>query len=308
MSVSLVPATMAQMIPEPIVGASCATWAPYMCNGELKFYEEPLCAKLCPEMPACEMPCPVSIGECSCSLIAGCECGEAPIDSCGCQTGCPPEANGPCMLVPPPNPFAGGDPLTQFGGVETRYWLPAGQEVKLFAQGDVEILATAGPTPGADQKVGDWIHSMRVLRASKTAVSVNLNRAAPLAPAMPIDSSLRLLNVSIAGRTMGSLGNATVDGLSVAAQRDTVKKIGNASAESIRITLGADFAVSVLAAKAVKFPSLTEQARHVHLDLFFDAIDKKAAHGVLPEIWGIAPMSLETKRLLVDPSTRPPAD
>ena len=301
MSVALVPATMAQII----LGASCDTWAPYMCNGELKFYEEATgCAKLCPAMPACEMDCPVSLEVCSCSFIAGCECGEAPIDLCGCQTGCPPEANGPCN----PSPNTGGDPLTQFGGVETRYWLPAGQEVKLFAQGDVEILATAGPTPGADQKVGDWIHSMRVVRASKTAVSVNLNRAAPLAPAMPIDSSLRLLNVSIAGRTMGSLGNATVDGLSVAAQRDTVKKIGNASAESIRITLGADFAVSVLAAKAVKFPSLTEQARHVHLDLFFDAIDKKAARGVLPEIWGIAPMSLETKRLLVDPSTRPPAE
>ena len=49
MSVSLVPATMAQMIPEPIVGASCATWAPYMCNGKFMSYKEPLCAKLCPE-------------------------------------------------------------------------------------------------------------------------------------------------------------------------------------------------------------------------------------------------------------------
>ena len=57
-----------------------------------------------------------------------------------------------------------------------------------------------------------------------------------------IDSSLHLLNVSVAGRTIGSLGTATVDELRMAAQRDAVKNIGNASAESIRITLGADFA------------------------------------------------------------------
>ena len=110
MSVALVPATMAQII----LGASCDTWAPYMCNGELKFYEEATaCAKLCPAMPACEMDCPVSLEVCSCSFIAGCECGEAPIDLCGCQTGCPPEANGPCMLVPPPNPFAPHAPASR---------------------------------------------------------------------------------------------------------------------------------------------------------------------------------------------------
>ena len=42
-------------------------------------------------------------------------------------------------------PTSGGDPITSFDGVSTRYWLKNGT--------DVALLGTAGPTPGYNKSV-----------------------------------------------------------------------------------------------------------------------------------------------------------
>lgn len=199
-----------------------------------------------------------------------------------------------------------GDPITTHNNVSRRYWLPTTGETLLLAQGVLEIYARAGPAPGNGPEVGEWIHTIRVSKANKTVVSVNVNPVTePLGPALS-SVSLQLLNVSVAGRTLlqtGTGAGVQADGVSVSAELDAHHKVGAAAGESVRISQ-AGFAMKVLLAKAQKFATEAERIKHVHLDLYFDEVADRGLRGALPEIWGLAPLSSGTKALLNDPAKK----
>ena len=75
-------------------------------------------------------------------------------------------------------PTSGGDPITTFDGVSTRYWLPNGIETELFRLGDIAsdiaLVGTAGPTPGYNESVGEWLHSVRLIKEGSTILGSSL--------------------------------------------------------------------------------------------------------------------------------------
>ena len=75
---------------------------------------------------------------------------------------------------------------------------------------------------------------------------------------------------------------------------------GHAYVESVDIT-AASFRMRVTSAKAKKFKNKETQVKALHLDVEFYQFDKEAVRGVLPELWGLVPISKATEKLLKKP-------
>ena len=195
-----------------------------------------------------------------------------------------------------------GDPITTFDGVSTRYWLKNGTETELFRSGDIALLGTAGPTPGYDKSVGEWLHSARLIKAGETVLHVAINHAAGLNKSRNDKTGLRSLNVRLGDAALTGSGKAESGGVSVSVEVDSAHEV---PVEALRVTVGDELGLVIRSSVARKFADKAEQARHIHLDLEWTHIKRKeAARGMLPEIWGLAPMSAATKIALVQPSGR----
>lgn len=200
-------------------------------------------------------------------------------------------------------PTSAGDPITTFNGVSTRYWLPEGVETELFRQGDIAVMGSAGRTPGHDLADGEWLHALRLVRGGKTLLAVAVNHSADITTHHNEDKAppLRALSVQLGGSSM-QRGTAQVGNISVSIRIDTRREH---PVESLHVTVGDQLQLMIRSSVARKFSDKAEQAKHVHLDLDWTHFSRKEeTRGVLPEIWGLAPMSAATKAMLAPPAGR----
>lgn len=80
-------------------------------------------------------------------------------------------------------------------------------------------------------------------------------------------------------------------------------RIGSGFAEKIEV-LTPGFRMRITSAKANKLAREVEQIKAVHLDVAFLEYKEDAVCGALAEMWGLAPMTEQTKKLLVPPMAK----
>ena len=146
-------------------------------------------------------------------------------------------------------PTSGGDPITSFDGVSTRYWLKNGTETELFRSGDVALLGTAGPTPGYNKSVGEWLHSARLVKAGNTVLHVAINHAAGLNKLRTDKTVLHALDVRVGGAAMAITGKVESGGVSVSAEVDSAHEV---PVETIRVAVGDELGLMIRSSVANK--------------------------------------------------------
>jgi len=200
----------------------------------------------------------------------------------------------------------GGDPKTWFNGTETQFVLPENQVVPVLKQRSLGIFyKVTNPLDTAYHAGADWINSVGLAVEGAPSKYINISVIPnpstlvqpELMPAPFPGAPLSTMVVSVGGQPLMT-GVHTVKPLTIKATFDPdYKRIGQGYKERVDV-ITEDFHIRVTSAKAKKFENEEMQVKALHLDVTFYKFDQRAVRGVLPEIWGLAPMSKETVKLL----------
>eukprot|EP00929_Paragymnodinium_shiwhaense_P000243 TRINITY_DN100495_c0_g1_i1.p1 TRINITY_DN100495_c0_g1~~TRINITY_DN100495_c0_g1_i1.p1 ORF type:complete len:1729 (+),score=209.29 TRINITY_DN100495_c0_g1_i1:76-5262(+) len=240
------------------------------------------------------------------------------------------------VAIPYPRvPFAGGDPITFYRGQKVKFWLPNYVLLPMVKSNDLNILASTFQGPTEDLQ---WFERIVVTLPDDTRlVQITVKRSQP--PRQSVkrvrDSSgemktLRVSNATAPKRRLFEsleilLGDATEPLKHVTPQVYT--RPASAHSSALRIGVGdrpeshprasemtspevvyiesADIAFAIMAVAATaEFPSDYYAAHeNKHLDLFImDVKNEHTFSGVLPELWGVQPMSAQVRDMLKAPS------
>jgi len=200
--------------------------------------------------------------------------------------------------------------------VDTRFFLDENKLVPVFEQPPFNISYRVGNPLDAAQHAGaDWIVEVRVAVAegltpsNDVFVSVvdpaTLLRDGTREPPLP-GAPLTTMRASVGGTPLLA-GAHTFPAMVVTAgvNGKLQKRIGNGFSERVDIVT-ADLHIRIATAKAKKFNEEEMQVKALHLDVEFMRFNSSAARGVLPELWGLVPISAGTKKLLSRPSNTAP--
>jgi len=199
-----------------------------------------------------------------------------------------------------------GDPFTNFNGVRTQFWPPVGVRVKLLEVDGVQLSATSDDYSNSESML--WFSQFVLSKDKKDIVRMVAADPKPLMAqkALAADSqALRTLDLSILGagrwQNITNEGSyATADGSISLVFLHTAKKFGTGYQQAVKIQ-SREMNVTILSAKANKFHDPLKQLSNLHLDMKVTQIDLMKVIGVLPEIWGLKPMTAEVKDMLRTP-------
>lgn len=201
-----------------------------------------------------------------------------------------------------------GDPITTSKtGEDYRYWLSSKHFTPLFEQGPVTVSQIAGPIslpPAMEAYVGAWAVAMKIetpagaIRIETVDPKTLLNDMAPPST----DEALTTLRLSVDGKQLvaGAHAISTPDNFTfanVTTNRLVKDKIGSGCVEQIDIK-ARGLHIRVQSSKANKFANEEQQVYGLHLDTAFVTYDEPSVRGALPEMWGLQPISKQTKLLL----------
>jgi len=185
----------------------------------------------------------------------------------------------PVPTLPTPSPTRepktkstmGGDPHVNFNGTRTTIHLPNGYMSKLIEQGSVAVLAK-----GDDSDSGNYIHMISVTVDGKQALRIEQKTGDVHGWAHP-------MAILVDGRARHGSFNTTV-----AAGEMSVECAGK-RVKALHLASGFGFEVT-------SEPSLmhaTKDSHHLNIRVGEGLImeGQGKAHGVLPQIWGIQPLS-----------------
>jgi len=200
-----------------------------------------------------------------------------------------------------------GDPRTKTAdGTETSFYLPENKLMSVFEQPPFAIsYRVANPLDAAHHAGADWITEVGVAVNGAPANYVNISivnpdtllqsnftREPPL-----VGAPLSTMRVSVGGKPLMA-GVHTFPSMVIKTTFDPKKKrVGCGYVEHVDITT-ADLRFRVSSARAKKFAEPEMQVKALHLDVEFRHFDRAAMRGVLPELWGLAPLSEATSKLL----------
>merc|ERR1711920_260351 len=202
-----------------------------------------------------------------------------------------------------------GDPKTVHNGTETQFFLKDNEPKAVLKQGTLTLFYhVANPLDAAHHTGADWITSVGVAVEGAPSKYVNVSIIADplsllqpdlaLKPAPLPGAPLSTMIVSVGGEPLVA-GVHTVEPMKIKATFDPgYKRVGLGYSERGDI-ITATFHIRVTSAAAKKFDDKAMQVKALHLDVEFFVFDKTAAHGVLPELWGLVPISDDTKKLLM---------
>jgi len=208
--------------------------------------------------------------------------------------------------TPGPTPISvTGDPVTVFHGKRTQFWIPDGIFVELIAVGGDVLHGMAN----AWSLVGDhqWFTKFKVEVQGREAVRVAA-RPDLLAKASADDTQLRgpkplqTLDIRLDGvfeKNVTGQQKAGGGTVVVTAQRQRTR-LGRTFKEMVTIETE-NMAVALFSSSATKFSDEALQLRNVHLDMMLTNVDLDKSSGVLPELWGIRPMSRQVMAMLSNP-------
>lgn len=200
----------------------------------------------------------------------------------------------------------GGDPETSYNGTTTRFNLPDGELVPVLEQPPLTVSYRVSNPFDAAQHIGaDWITEVGVALDGAPAKYVNISLVNPATlqrpdltcePPLP-GAPLSTMRVSVGGKPLMAGLHAFQPMMIKATFDRKMKRIGCGYVEHVDITT-ADFHVRFTSAPAKKFAKPEMQVKGLHLDVELFKLDKAAVRGVLPELWGLAPLSAATTKML----------
>jgi hypothetical protein len=200
------------------------------------------------------------------------------------------------------SPSSGGDPFTTFHGKTTQYWPPLDTRVKLLQVDDVKLFGVSEDLrPETDSQ---WFQKL-ILAKGKSDVVVT--HSAPATTLFPNSSSTKpntLIASVVSGNgwhKMTAGHQTTMDGQVLLHFKNLSPKIGKGVKQALVIQT-AGMNVTIHSAKAQKFKNKVKQIKYVHLDMEVNGLDYDKATGVLPEIWGLRPMTTDVKAMMQKPA------
>jgi len=188
--------------------------------------------------------------------------------------------------------------VTTYHGEKVQFWVPTNVFVQLLVVGDEALYGMARPWSSIGNQQWFTDYAFKVQGRSVVGVSVK----SPQDEAQQKSASLSTLEILIDQRyRMDMTGNALAanGSISVKVERSN-KRIGMAY-KNIATIQGKKLAVKIFPAVAKKYRDKALRVEHIHLDMHIVKVDLDAATGVLPEIWGIKPISDEVKAFLHKP-------
>jgi len=206
---------------------------------------------------------------------------------------------------PPWSGFVGDDPITFYKNVMRKFWLPEGRLVPLLRTPELQLLGVA-TTVGSEQYIKRLaIHGP----ANETVLQVAIRDGLDTFKSGDADSdAFETLNVTLGdwadGYHMASLPSKDAyahrwQSLAFAFQRLADAQIGEARAEMA--VVGGESATVLIMSVAAGDLEGQLAARHAHLDFVLQMKRRDTCEGILPEIWGVKPMSDHTLTLLDPP-------
>lgn len=166
------------------------------------------------------------------------------------------------------------------------------------------------PSDPSAAKVDTSVGSVDLQVLQDRAVAAALQRLrARITPASP--RSLTTLSVDAQQQAVATTGVTSVaDGaINVSVVQDTAREIGTGYVEVVGIE-AADIGMKMMTSVAGMFPRVEDRIKNMHIDISFTrltALDSDELSdcfaGILPELWGLQPMSGSTAKLLVAPSS-----
>jgi len=210
-----------------------------------------------------------------------------------------------------PAPKVSGDPYTIINGTRTQFWLPVEEYVKLVEVEDVELHGMSRSY--ASGKGQQWITDYRLMSKKKDVLRVSAVDPEGLVPhdvptqnkGPPKDTlSVSIMVTTKAGwqrmtTTAAGLNDVNKDNVKVTF-KEHHKRIGVGQKQAVIIE-SAGMVLHLFAAKANKFRTEEDRIKHLHVDMTINKLDYSKAAGVLPEIWGLVPMSSATQDMLKPP-------
>mmetsp|Transcript_81535 Transcript_81535/g.225817 ORF Transcript_81535/g.225817 Transcript_81535/m.225817 type:complete len:522 (-) Transcript_81535:20-1585(-) len=205
--------------------------------------------------------------------------------------------------------FVGDDPLTLYGGAIRKFWLPDKEFVPLLQTSELHLLGAA-ISNGTEQ----WINRLVVTSTAGDPVlqvAIRSDIATSSRDNKPSDS-FKTLNV-----TLDWLGGLSLKAIpppeAYAYQWGRVVfafgrvasphfKIGEAEAEMV-VVEGASCKIVLMSNPANGFEGELAHlaAEYAHLDFVLQMRSRDTCEGILPELWGVRPLSNSTKALLEQP-------
>jgi len=219
---------------------------------------------------------------------------------------------GETLPSPSPPPVVVGDPVTWYGNVREEFWLPHRVLSPLLLSPDMQVLASSRPGHEEDQ----WIDRIVVASAAgEHVLDVTIKRNLTYFDrATLLPDSFETLDVKMEWWRSGLMavmppGDAQFNhwsGISLGFGR--VRHFGQTNAgvaprrEAVYV-MSSSLKILILSSGAREYFIDRGDSKHLameysHLDLeIMEIRDNDELRGILPELWGILPMSEETKAL-----------
>jgi len=219
--------------------------------------------------------------------------------------------------------FLGNDPVTRYGSKKTKFWLPNYTPVPLLRTPRVHMLGSTFPGEKVDLQ---WFERFVLTRPDGThLVKVHIKRNARLRKNSTLSGSFETLDITLvdspfplqslrapvhggADTTEAWQDYVVDDGavqFRVGRRLHDLPRVYSKTFEYVYVqTPDITFAICPAHA-AIEYPSDARKAlKYAHLDMFIlDMFDVRRFTGVLPELWGIIPLSDEVRSYTVQPGT-----
>jgi hypothetical protein len=175
-------------------------------------------------------------------------------------------------------------------GQEVQFFLKADEEALLLGCGHLRLYGhVMGSGIAGDHQ--QWFDRVRFVVGEQEQLLVNVLRNATSGGA---GEELKTLDIQIEGKKVSKTGATTTDRAMIAVHRKDAVEVAQFST--------GDTVVVVKSAVAHKFAGSAEQKQYTHLDLQFGQLkNSQCTTGILPEIWGLVPMSEQTAARLQPP-------
>mmetsp|Transcript_136362 Transcript_136362/g.423721 ORF Transcript_136362/g.423721 Transcript_136362/m.423721 type:complete len:556 (-) Transcript_136362:57-1724(-) len=200
--------------------------------------------------------------------------------------------------------FVGDDPLTYFGDVTKQFWLPDGTLVELLSTPELRLLGSAFNV-GSEQ----WINRLVLLGPAGEAVmqvAIRRDIATHKPEEAPADA-FATLNVTLdwlGGLPLKAIPPPeafayTWGSVVFAFGRLPHFRVGPAAAEVVVIEgTSARIVVTSVAASGFEGAEAHLAAEYAHLDFVLQMKQRDTCEGILPELWGLRPLSNETEAMI----------
>mmetsp|Transcript_3650 Transcript_3650/g.10022 ORF Transcript_3650/g.10022 Transcript_3650/m.10022 type:complete len:522 (-) Transcript_3650:77-1642(-) len=205
-------------------------------------------------------------------------------------------------------PFAGfvaDDPLTFYGGITQKFWMPEQELVPLLQTDELRLLGAAS-SHGTEEQ---WITRLVVTGpAGEPVFQVAIrNDVASFSKDTTPSDSFKTLNITL--DWLGGLPLKALPPLDAYAYqwgsvvfafaRVPKLKVGKAPSEMV-VADGTSARVVIMSTPAGGFEGAHAHlaAEYAHLDFVLHMKERDTCHGILPELWGLRPISNSTSAML----------